>query len=99
MPVPPEVTCEQVASCVKTDLQFLVGDAPNQIDNFCDAAVKCVNNGLEKIPLGLPSGLDNFDQAVFAILKILPGYTTSGAIKLVAINGTIQWVEDGSVIL
>lgn len=95
IPVPPEVTCEEVAACVKADLQNLVADEDNAIDNFCDASIKCVNEALYNIPLG-GSELNNLAQAVYTVLRALPGYSNSQNKTLSVIGGVMQWIDSSN---
>lgn len=90
-------TCDAVNQCVRDDLQkTLANFGEPAIDNICAVSRKCVNDGFYNVIQGSSSGMDNFTGAVFAALKTLPGYSTSGIQKLTSVNGQIQWLGDNS---
>lgn len=85
--------CSTVNLCVNKELQKIqVGLPTLGLPNFCGAASKCIDGQLLLISQGnILNLLPHFDDALFTILRNLPGYTSSGNIFLSLENNVFKW--------
>lgn len=91
VPVP---TCPDYLDCFNDELIKVGAGDPNALPGLEGAVDKIINDSLFNVPLGGPE-LSHLRQAVFSILRSIPGYRNNGEITLKVVNGYLQWLAVG----
>lgn len=91
--IPP--TCPDYLDCFNTELEKVAANVATELTAFEGATQRSINKAMGQIPLGGADDLSNMRQAVFSILRSIPGYSNSGSKTLSVINGVLQWYTAG----